>query len=149
MPTEIIDPNRLYGLGVYLGSLGKVAALDADLSVMPAHRLFNRNKVKSVGVKGARDIIEHHRRRLSRLTDSISQGDSNLEDLTRGIFSRSKLLGGNLMAALSEIVAHLEFLEESGDIVVSDNGDISISEAQSNNFSLTIDSMINTGSTNS
>ncbi len=148
-PTEIIDSNKLYGLGIYLNSLGKVASLSADLTVMPAHRLFNRNKVNSVGVTRARDIIEHHRRRLLRLTDSISKGDSNLEDLTRGIFNRSKLLGGNLMAALSEIVAHLEFLEESGDIVVSDNGDISISETQSNNFSLTIDSMINTGSTNS
>jgi len=148
-PTEIIDSNKLYGLGIYLNSLGKVASLGADLTVMPAHRLFNRNKVNNIGVTRARDIIEHHRRRLSRLTDSISKGDSNLEDLTRGIFNRSKLLGGNLMAALSEIVAHLEFLEESGDIVVSDNGDISISETHSNNFSLTIDSMINTGSTNS
>ena len=116
---------------------------------MPAHRLFNRNKLNNVGVKRARDIIEHHRRRLSRLTDSISKGDSNLEDLTRGIFSRSKLLGGNLMAALSEIVAHLEFLEESGDIVVTDNGDISVSEQQSNNFSFAIDSMIGNGSSSS
>ena len=149
LPTEIIDPNRLYGLGAYLNSLGKVASLGADLNVMPAHRLFNRNKVNSVGVKRARDIIEHHRRRLSRLIDSISKGDSNLEDLTRGIFSRSKLLGGNLMAALSEIVAHLEFLEESGDIVVTNNGDLRLSEPHSNKFSFTIDSMINNGSSSS
>jgi len=149
LPTKIIDPDRLYGLGVYLNSLGKVASLGADLNVMPAHRLFNRNKVNSVGVERARDIIEHHRRRLSRLIDSISKGDSNLEDLTRGIFSRSKLLGGNLMAALSEIVAHLEFLEESGDIVVTNNGDLRLSEPHSNKFSFTIDSMINNGSSSS
>jgi hypothetical protein len=53
------------------------------------------------------------------------------------------------MAALSEIVAHLEFLEESGDIVVTNNGDLRLSEPHSNKFSFTIDSMINSGSSSS
>ena len=46
-------------------------------------------------------------------------------ETTKGIFERSKLLGPNLYAAMSEIVAHFEFLEDTGDISISESGEIS------------------------
>ena len=47
-----------------------------------------------------------------------------LEQLTRAIFDRTKLAGGNLRAALSEMVAHVELLEDTGDLKVSDGGQV-------------------------
>ena len=49
-----------------------------------------------------------------------------MEDLTRGIVEISKLLGANIFAAMSEIVAHLEFLEDCNDINVSNSGKITV-----------------------
>ena len=43
-----------------------------------------------------------------------------LEDLTRGIFEHRKLESNNLLAGLSEIVAHVEVLEDLGDVEVID-----------------------------
>ena len=86
--------------------------------------------------------MEHHVRRLSKLLEVIEAKESSLEDLTRGIFSRGKLLGTNLMAALSEVVAHLEFLEDVGDIEVRENGMISHVETKQHNYVTAIDQML-------
>ena len=51
---------------------------------------------------------------------------STLEETTKGIFDRSKLLGSNLYAAMSEIVAHLELLEDTEDILIDESGQISM-----------------------
>mgnify|MGYP001198968329 CR=1 FL=1 len=116
-PPEIIDSSKLYGLGVYIKSLGRILSLGGEITVLPAHRLYNRERYNNIGVDRAGDIIDHHERRLTRLVESATKGESNLEDITEGIFSRSKLLGVNLMSAISEVVAHLEFLEETEDIL--------------------------------
>ena len=42
-----------------------------------------------------------------------------LEDVTRQTFERRKLEGGNFFAALTEVVAHIELLEDSGDLEVT------------------------------
>ena len=58
---------------------------------------------------------------------------SNLEETTKGIFERSKLLGSNLYPAMSEIVAHLEFLEDAEDISINASGQISM-QGDGNNY---------------
>ena len=50
---------------------------------------------------------------------------ATLEDLTEVMFENSKLVGGNIVPAMAEVVAHLEFLEDNGDIFVQDDGSIS------------------------
>ena len=86
--------------------------------------------------------MEHHVRRLSKLLEVIEEKESSLEDLTTGIFSRGKLLGSNLMAALSEVVAHLEFLEDVGDIEVGEDGMISHIATKKHNYVTAIDQML-------
>lgn len=142
---EIIDSKRLYGLGAYLKSLARISALGRKIIVLPAHRLYNRDRYNSIGVDRAGDITDHHKRRLTRLVDSVTKGESNLEDLTEGIFSRSKLLGVNLMAAISEVVAHLEFLEDTGDILVTADGHITRVGPEIPNFNSVIENFRNGG----
>ncbi|GIS63870.1 MAG: hypothetical protein CM1200mP3_01180 [Chloroflexota bacterium] len=88
------------------------------ISFLPAHRLYNRGRVNTIGPSRAKDIVEHHVRRLSKLLEVIEAKESSLEDLTRGIFSGGKITGNKFDGALSEVVAHLEFLEDVGDIEV-------------------------------
>ena len=134
--------ESLYGLGVYMKSLGVISQVDSDIMFLPAHRLYNRGRVNTIGPSRAKDIVEHHVRRLSKLLEVIEAKESSLEDLTRGIFSRGKLLGTNLMAALSEVVAHLEFLEDVGDIEVRENGMISHVATKQHNYVTAIDQML-------
>ena len=123
-------------------SLGVISQVDSDIMLLPAHRLYNRGRVNTIGPSRAKDIVEHHVRRLSKLLEVIEAKESSLEDLTRGIFSRGKLLGTNLMAALSEVVAHLEFLEDVGDIEVGENGMISHVATKQHNYVTAIDQML-------
>ena len=132
----------LYGLGVYMKSLGVISQVDSGTILLPAHRLYNRGKLNTIGPSRAKAIVDHHAHRLSRLLKVIEAKESSLEDLTRGIFSRGKLLGTNLMAALSEVVAHLEFLEDTEDIKVEADGMISHVAAKKYNYVPIIDQML-------
>jgi len=136
------DLESLYGLGVYLESLGVVTRFAKDTVLLPAHRLYNRGNLNEVDPSRAKDIIDHHSRRLARLLKSIGSGESSLEDITEGIFSRGKLLGGNLMAAVSEVVAHLEFLDDTEDIKVGNDGSISLISGAHHNYTQTIERML-------
>ena len=123
-------------------SLGVISQVDSDVILLPAHRLYNRGGVNRIGPSRAEDIVEHHACRLNKLLEVIEEKESSLEDLTRGIFSRGKLLGSNLMAALSEVVAHLEFLEDVGDIEVGEDGMISHIATKKHNYVTAIAQML-------
>ena len=142
LPRKGMDLESLYGLGVYMQSLGVISQVESDVILLPAHRLYNRGGVNTIGPCRAKDIVEHHARRLKKLLEVIEARESSLEDLTRGIFSRGKLLGSNLMAALSEVVAHLEFLEDVGDIEVREDGMISHIVTKKHNYVTTIDQLL-------
>ena len=120
IPARFQDEDRFYGLATYLKSLQRVVDLGEGVAVLPAHRLFNRNKFNFQKVSRASEIIGHHAGRLSRILQRVGSEPTTLESVTRGVFSKRKLIGGNLYMALSEIVAHIELLEETGDLEVAD-----------------------------
>jgi len=47
-----------------------------------------------------------------------------LEHLTRGLFEHRKLMGLNLRAAMAEVVAHIELLEDIGDLEITDRREL-------------------------
>ena len=116
IPAKFSDPSKSYGLKRYMTSLKTVLDLGESYAVLPAHRLFNRGKFNFVSVRRAAEVIDHHDRRLAQIVQRIDDRPTGLEDMTRGIFERRKLIGGNLFMALSEIVAHVELLEDLGDV---------------------------------
>jgi glyoxylase-like metal-dependent hydrolase (beta-lactamase superfamily II) len=126
LPEFLQDPSELYGLGTYLKSLGRVIELGNSYTVLPAHRLYNKSNFNWQGVERAGDILKHHEKRLDQMLKKLQGKNSNLEETTKGIFERSKLLGSNLYPAMSEIVAHLEFLEDTEDISIDASGQISM-----------------------
>ena len=96
--------------------------LGLQAAVLPAHRLFNKGSYNFQTVRRASEIIHHHGQRLGRVLHRVGGDGATLEALTRGIFARRKLIGGNLYAAMSEVVAHIELLEDIGDMHVADDG---------------------------
>ena len=122
LPAEYHEEDGLYGLAVYLRSLQKVADLGPSISVLPAHRLYNRSRYNFLNATRGAELIQHHAERLASTVSQLENRPLGLEQLTRAIFDRGKLEGGNLRAALLEMVAHVELLEDTGDLKVSEGG---------------------------
>jgi glyoxylase-like metal-dependent hydrolase (beta-lactamase superfamily II) len=122
LPAEYHHEDSFYGLATYLRSLKKVVDLGPEVVVLPAHRLFSKNRFNLQTTHRAGEIIQHHAQRLGRILHRLGQQPASLEEITRGIFARRKLIGGNLYAALSEVVAHVELLQDTGDLEVTEGG---------------------------
>ena len=120
IPVKFSDPSRSYGLETYMRSLKTILDLGEECAILPAHRLFNRGRFNFVSVGRAGEIINHHGRRMGQILRRIEQRPTGLEEVTRGVFERRKLIGGDLFMALSEIVAHIELLEDLGDVELTD-----------------------------
>jgi hypothetical protein len=125
LPVEYQNADEWYGLSRYLKSLKIVVDLGKDTQVLPAHRYYNRDHFNFIDTHRAQVILDHHGQRLGNIIEKVGTSSVDLENLTRGIFSHRELLSDILLAALSEIVAHVEILEETGDLVVTEDGFIS------------------------
>ena len=116
VPAEYREASASFGLERYMRSLRSVMELGPSLSMLPAHRLYNRNRFNFLTLHRAEEIIRHHARRLGQVLQRAADEPTTLEQVTRGIFQRGKLIGGNLFMAMSEVVAHVELLQDVGDL---------------------------------
>ena len=132
LPAAYRDEGETWGLGTYLRSLKRTYGLGDGTLVLPAHRLFNRGGFNFQTAARAGEIIAHHANRLDRILQRVGFGMSSLEELTRAIFARRKLIGGNLYAALSEVVAHIELLDDLGDLATT--SDLELRRTGSENY---------------
>lgn len=117
IPERFHAEDEYFGLEPYLRSLAAIARM-GDAAVLPAHRLFSKNRFNLETAARAQEILQHHAIRLTRILNRVGDGPAALEDITRGVFARRKLIGGNLYMALSEIVAHIELLQDIGDLTL-------------------------------
>ena len=116
IPLNFEDSSKSFGLETYMRSLKTVLDLGPDVVVLPAHRLFNRGHFNFVTADRAKEVIEHHAERMDRILRRIGPYPASLESVTRAEFSHRKLQDGNLFMALSEVVAHVEILQDFGDL---------------------------------
>ncbi|HCV26776.1 MAG TPA: MBL fold metallo-hydrolase [Dehalococcoidia bacterium] len=121
LPARYRDAGEVWGLRAYLNSLHRVYKLGRGLTVMPAHRLFNRDQFRMTDEGRAAETIAFHLERCDALVKAIDGGHTDLEPATRELFSYRPLTDSyHLMSAASETISHVELLEESGDMVVHD-----------------------------
>jgi len=118
LPAAYQDNNDIYGLKALLASLKRMAALSGDLTVLPAHRAFHKGQFNPIGLERATEIMEHHRERCYEITEIMKNGPIDLVSLTRQYFSDRKLEEQNFFLAFTEIMAHVELMQEAGDISV-------------------------------
>ena len=124
IPAEHQETGEHYGLACYLKSLGKTLSLDHYTTVFPAHRLFNHGRFNIRNLQRAQEIVRHHVRRLERVVEVMGEGADTPAKVTEELFPPRKLIGGGFVAAVSEMVSHLELLADMGDIQVSQDGKI-------------------------
>ena len=83
----------------------------------------NRGRFNLIGLERVGEILEHHRTRCHRLIDLIRHEPSDMATITRKHFARLGLDEVNFYLAYTEVMSHIEFLQESGDVeMVGDNG---------------------------
>ena len=116
--------NDIYGLKALLTSLKRMAELEGDITVLPAHRAVFRGQLNPIGLERATEILEHHRERCHELTEVMKKRPINLASLTKEYFSNRELEAHNFFLAFTEVMAHIELMQEAGDIsVITDSTD--------------------------
>ena len=124
IPSAFSNPASAYGLEVYMRALKTVYDLGETRAVLPAHRLFNRGHFNFVSVDRAGEVIAHHGERMSDIVRHLDGRPTGLEEVTRGVFESRKLSGGNLFMAMSEVVAHVELLQDIGDVEFTEEAEL-------------------------
>ena len=116
LPSAYSSSNDIYGLRALLTSLKRMALLEGDITVLPAHRAFHRGQFNPIGVSRATEIMEHHRNRCYELTQVMGAGPKDLVTITREYFSDREVEAQNFFLAFTEVMAHIELMQEAGDI---------------------------------
>jgi glyoxylase-like metal-dependent hydrolase (beta-lactamase superfamily II) len=126
LPGEYHSGNNLFGLLSYIKSLQKVAGITEQMSLvtLPGHRLFTRGRFNNIDdcAGRARDIIRFHIERCDAIMQILQPGPATVEDIVLKHFPPNQLRGSGKGLAKTEILAHLEILEETGDILWTDSG---------------------------
>jgi glyoxylase-like metal-dependent hydrolase (beta-lactamase superfamily II) len=113
-PNPVIEfdagGRRLHMLPAYLRSLRRVAAL-APAIAYPGHGAPIGNPVARVD-----EILSHHEARKTRLAEMLVGRSWTLRELAETWYPNLELF--NLFLALSEVVGHLDLLEDDGRVVI-------------------------------
>jgi len=96
-------------LASYLTSLERLGALDERTLVLPSHgKPFFGLRARSL------DLIAHHREHLATIAAACTEPKTAFE-LVPLLFKR-RLIGSHWMFAMSEAIAHAEFLAQTGEL---------------------------------
>ena len=122
-PDSYKGGNRYYGLAVYLRSLKKVSGLGDEITVLPAHRAYYHGAFNPINLERTGEILEHHRERCGDLLALVRGGMTDLIAITRRHFAHIGLDNRMIFPAFTEVISHMELLQEAGDVEMSaDNG---------------------------
>ena len=141
LPPGYQNDNQYFGLKTFMKSLKRVAAMAPDISVLPAHRAYFHGKFNLTGVERAQEILEHHRERCYDLLGLIRKESDDMESITHRHFSGRHLEGANFYMAMSEVISHIEFLQEVGDVEVVGKDESQVRWTGSENYGRAIDEL--------
>ncbi len=142
LPEEYQHQNTVYGLAAYISSLSKLASIDAGKfsAAFPAHRLFyygEFNLIQSTRER-AREIIQFHIDRCNDILRILSSKPLGLDNIAEKHFLPSQLEGSGIFLARSELTAHIEVMENCGDIRWIDDNREAAEHTGSHNFRNTL-----------
>lgn len=125
--TPHISPSHLTSynqLGQYLDSLRKVRPLEVDL-VLPAHERPFTYLAQRVD-----EILEHHRERLEEMISALSGHPSTPWEVAGEVHwdvgSWKEMEAANRVLAVRETLAHLQFLESRGQVVMVESDGLNL-----------------------
>ena len=120
LPEEYRQKNDVYGLMNYIKSLSKIANLRSQplKATFPAHRLFYNGRFNLLdSCQRAKEIIQFHIDRCRNILKIIDNKPTGIKDIVVRHFPPSRLAGMGKSLAENEIRAHLEIMEDCGDII--------------------------------
>jgi glyoxylase-like metal-dependent hydrolase (beta-lactamase superfamily II) len=124
LEPEYSSAQEIFGLRAYIRSLKKLREIGKkcdDLIVLPAHRLFYRNRWNEINLETRIDeTIEHHIRRCGSILKIIGQGPKTAKDIAVEYFEETLLKGYGILMAENEVISHCELLKASGDVVTTE-----------------------------
>jgi glyoxylase-like metal-dependent hydrolase (beta-lactamase superfamily II) len=129
LPPQYQQKGSVYGLIAHVRSLDTITRWTAgkSLACLTAHRLFYGGQFNLLPdcATRTREIIQFHIDRCRAILEIIGDSTPGIDDITQRHFTASQLKGPGLLMARDEIEAHLEVMEEAGDINRADgNGDL-------------------------
>jgi glyoxylase-like metal-dependent hydrolase (beta-lactamase superfamily II) len=119
-PNPVIEfdteGRRLRMLPAYLRSLRRVAAL-APAIAYPGH-----GEPITTPVARVHEILDHHEARKNRLAEMLARRSWTLRELAEAWYPNLGLF--NLFLVLSEVIGHLDLLEDEGRVVIERRDDV-------------------------
>ena len=138
LPEGYRQKNVVYGLMNYIKSLNKITCLASQplQAMLPAHRLFYNGQfnISQSSSNRAREIIQFHIDRCRDILNIIGNKPTGLEDIAIQHFPLSLLAGTGKLLAVNEVMAHIEIMEECGDICLAGEKKDIAQHTGSNNF---------------
>ncbi len=119
LPQSYRQSNSIYGLINFIRSLSKVARFSNRPfeATFPAHRLFYNGQFNLLdGGQRAREIIQFHIDRCRDILEIIGSKPTDIKEIVAKHFPPSRLKGTGQLLAENEVRAHIEVMEECGDI---------------------------------
>ena len=137
LPEEYRQRNDVYGLMNYIKSLSKIAHLASQSlkATFPAHRLFYNGRFNLLdSSERAKEVIQFHIDRCRDILRIIDGKPAGIEDIVVRHFPPSRLSGMGKGLAENEIRAHLEIMEECGDVRWTDGNKKMVQLTGSENY---------------
>lgn len=143
LPEKWAEAQQLFGLRAYIRSLRRIEEMvgaSEDILVLPAHRLYYRDRLNSLDLKGRiEQLVQHHRDRCGDFSRILGAGPKSLKEVASEHFRPELLKGHGINLASEEVASHCELMEASGDVVVVEGG--KIMSTGTKNFLSLIDSI--------
>jgi glyoxylase-like metal-dependent hydrolase (beta-lactamase superfamily II) len=123
--SEVLRPlypeaGAIFGLKRYVQSfkeLLQIAEQYPDILVLPAHRLYYKDRWNTIQLKEKlNELIEHHIQRCASILDIVATGEKSADEIARLHFSKILLKGPGKQMAASEIISHAELMVACGDL---------------------------------
>ena len=118
LPMRYQDPELQYGLATYIRSLIRIARFGKGYTILPAHRLISKGRINLITPHRANLIVHHHFHRMRRIMAFLGSVDRTVLEITYQLFASRELKGENLFLAVSEVIAHLEFMIDAADVEI-------------------------------
>ncbi len=128
LPDKWEEAQQLFGLRAYIRSLrriGETVGPSDRILVLPAHRLYYRDKFNQLDLKvRIEELVQHHIDRCHDFVRILSVGPKTLREVAAEYFQPGLLKGNGINLAIDEVGSHCELMEISDDVVVVEDGKI-------------------------
>ncbi|MDR3569426.1 MAG: MBL fold metallo-hydrolase [Syntrophobacteraceae bacterium] len=128
LPGKWQEAQQLFGLRAYIRSLRRLeelAGASRDLLVLPAHRLYHRDRFAVLDLRERiGELVGHHAERCCDFARILKSGSKTLEEVAAAHFRPELLKGPGFSLAADEVASHCELMAASGDVVFPGDGKI-------------------------